>query len=125
MQRKGPFWWLSSLLRCCFRISISIDHVPGITNDVADSLSRSSDPLSLGFEASEEFSVAWNSFSASPKLSLSLLKLSSVAFSVPLVIAQLCLAAAAVKLFARLQFDFTAGRIEQRSALHPILFFLP
>ena len=63
---------LSSFLLCqqARRISVYIDHVPGITNDVADALSRGSDPLSLGFEASEEFSVAWNSFPASPELSL-------------------------------------------------------
>ena len=40
--------------------------MPGLTNDVADSLSRGSDPLSLGFEVSEQ----WDSFPASPELSL-------------------------------------------------------
>ena len=47
---------------CAHRISVYIDHVPGLTNDVADVLSRGSDPLSLGFEASQEFLVSWDSF---------------------------------------------------------------
>ena len=40
---------LRSFLVCqqAHRISVHIDHVPGITNDVADALSRGSDPLSF------------------------------------------------------------------------------
>ena len=50
---------LCSVLRSFFRlqerlcISVHIDHVPGISNEVADALSRGTDPVSLGFSPSE------------------------------------------------------------------------
>ena len=53
-----------------FRISVHIDHVPGVVNDVADALSRSKDPSSLGFTPQEEVLIDWPVFTDSPQLSL-------------------------------------------------------
>ena len=119
---------LRSFLVCqqAHRISVYIDHVPGITNDMADSLSRGSDPLSLGLEASQEFPVLWDSFPASPEISLfpsaaDFILLSLFCWRSLSLILSLAVPAAAVKRFARLQFGFTAGRIEQQSSPHPVL----
>ena len=67
---------LCSVLRTFFlfqqryRISVHIDHVPGIVNDVADALSRSADPAQLGFQPQEEVQIDWTIFSGKPRLSL-------------------------------------------------------
>ena len=56
---------LCSVLRTFFlfqqryRISVHIDHVPGIVNDIADALSRSADPAQLGFQPQEEVQIDW------------------------------------------------------------------
>ncbi|OLP80697.1 hypothetical protein AK812_SmicGene38854 [Symbiodinium microadriaticum] len=66
---------LCSVLRSFFllqqrcRISVHIDHVPGIVNDVADALSRSKDPVALGFKQQEEVHIDWLSFCDWPQLS--------------------------------------------------------
>ena len=39
------------------RISVHTDHVPGISNDVADALSRSSNPSDVGFSSQQAFPV--------------------------------------------------------------------
>ena len=54
--------------RC--RISVHIDHVPGIVNDTADALSRSTDPAKMGFKPDEEVQIDWLSFTDAPHLSL-------------------------------------------------------
>ena len=67
---------LCSVLRTFFvcqqryRISVHIDHVPGIVNDIADALSRSADPAQLGFQPQEEVQIDWTSFSDAPRISL-------------------------------------------------------
>ena len=67
---------LCSVLRSFFllqqrcRISIHIDHVPGIVNDTADALSRSTDPAKMGFKPDEEVQIDWLSFTDAPHLSL-------------------------------------------------------
>ena len=67
---------LCSVLRSFFllqerlHISVHIDHIPGISNDVADSLSRGADPVSLGFSPSEHVDVGWNVLSKTSLLSL-------------------------------------------------------
>ena len=67
---------LCSVLRSFFAlqeplcISVHIDHVPGISNDVADSLSRWADPVSLGFSPSECLDVDWSFLSSESRLSL-------------------------------------------------------
>ena len=50
------------------RVSVYIDHIPGIMNDIADALSREVGPSTLGFAASEELSVMWESFPSTPEL---------------------------------------------------------
>ncbi|CAE7210243.1 unnamed protein product [Symbiodinium sp. CCMP2592] len=69
---KGLCSVLRSFLLCqqARRISVYIDHVPGLSNDVADALSRSADPASLGFEMSQEHCISWDQFPSSPDLSL-------------------------------------------------------
>ncbi|OLP86243.1 hypothetical protein AK812_SmicGene32672 [Symbiodinium microadriaticum] len=67
---------LCSVLRTFFlcqqrcRISVHIDHVPGIVNDVADALSRSADPSHLGFQPQEEVKIDWAAFCEWPQLSM-------------------------------------------------------
>ena len=67
---------LCSVLRSFFllqqrcRISVHIDHVPGIVNDVADALSRSKDPEALGFRQQDEVHIDWLSFCDWPQLNL-------------------------------------------------------
>ena len=67
---------LCSVLRSFFlaqhrhRISVYLDHVPGLLNDVADALSRSKDPAALGFSAQESVEIDWGSFPDTPSLSL-------------------------------------------------------
>ena len=58
------------LLQQRFRISVHIDHVPGVANDVADALSRSTDPAHLGFRPQEEVLIDWTVFADRPLLSL-------------------------------------------------------
>ena len=58
------------VLQARLRISVHIDHVPGISNDVADSLSRGTDPVSLGFSPSENVTADWTVLSNAPNLSL-------------------------------------------------------
>ena len=62
--------WSVLLCQQANRVSVYIDHVPGIMNDTADALSREIDPATLGFEASEESSVDWISFPSTPELNL-------------------------------------------------------
>ena len=57
-----------NLLQEAVRISVHLDSVPGFLNDVADSLSRGVAPSSLGFKASEVFTVPWTSFPTSRAL---------------------------------------------------------
>ena len=45
-----------------FCISARIEHVPGFLNDIADSLSRSVDPSSLGFSDEERLCPPWREF---------------------------------------------------------------
>ena len=67
---------LCSVLRSFFllqqrcRVSVHIDHVPGLVNDVADALSRATDPAKLGFRQQEEVHIDWLSFCDWPKLRL-------------------------------------------------------
>ena len=67
---------LCSVLRSFFllqqrcRVSVHIDHVPGLVNDVADALSRSNDPEKLGFRQQEEVHIDWLSFCDWPQLNL-------------------------------------------------------
>ena len=58
------------LLQQRYRISVHIDHVPGIVNDIADALSRSADPVNLGFQPQDELQIDWTIFSDRPRLSL-------------------------------------------------------
>ena len=58
------------VLQARLRISVHIDHVPGISNDVADSLSRGTDPVSLGFSPSENVTADWTVLSNTSPLSL-------------------------------------------------------
>ena len=54
---------LCSVLRSFFllqqrcRVSVHINHVPGLVNDVADALSRATDPAKLGFRPPEEVEI--------------------------------------------------------------------
>ena len=57
-----------NLLQEAVRISVHLDCVPGFLSDVADSLSRGVAPSSLGFQASEVFTVPWTSFPTSRSL---------------------------------------------------------
>ena len=67
---------LCSVLRSFFllqqrcRVSVHIDHVPGLVNDVADALSRATDPAKLGFRQQEEVCIDWLSFCDWPQLRL-------------------------------------------------------
>ena len=67
---------LCSVLRSFFllqqrcRVSVHIDHVPGLVNDVADALSRATDPAKLGFRQQEEVEIDWLSFYDWPQLRL-------------------------------------------------------
>ena len=57
---------LRSFLICHerFRISVHVDHVPGMLNDVADALSRGfSNPSDLGFQDKPPFLVDWSRLS--------------------------------------------------------------
>ena len=62
---------LCSILRSFFvlqerlRMSVHIDHIPGISSHIADSLSRGTDPVSLGFHSSEGVTVDWTVLSLS------------------------------------------------------------
>ena len=67
---------LCSVLRSFFllqqrcRVSVHIDHVPGLVNEVADALSRATDPAKLGFRLQEEVHIDWLSFCDWPQLRL-------------------------------------------------------
>ena len=67
---------LCSVLRSFFLlqerlcISVHIDHIPGISNDIANSLSRGTDPASLGFSSHERVDVDWTVLSTSQTLFL-------------------------------------------------------
>ena len=56
------------LLQETVRISVHLDSVPGFLNDVADALSRSVPPASLGFQPCEVLFVSWTSFPDVPGL---------------------------------------------------------
>ena len=43
-------------------ISVHIEHVPGFLNDVADFLSRSQEPLDLGFSEADRVCPSWQEF---------------------------------------------------------------
>ena len=51
---SGFLYWQHAL-----SIQAHVMHVPGVVNDLADGLSRSSDPLLLGFAANQEVHVPW------------------------------------------------------------------
>eukprot|EP00439_Symbiodinium_sp_Y106_P006804 s4068_g1.t1 len=51
-------------------ISVHIDDIPGISNDIADSRSRGADPVSFFFSPSERVDVDWSIFSKTTSLSL-------------------------------------------------------
>ena len=57
-----------NILQEAVRISVHLDSVPDFLNDTADALSRGVSPSSLGFQASEIFTVPWTSFPASHSL---------------------------------------------------------
>ena len=65
---------LCSVLRAFFalqeslRISVHVDHVPGISNDVADGLSRGHDPASFGFSPSESVDIDWSLLAVVPSM---------------------------------------------------------
>ena len=52
------------------RISVHIDHVPGISNDVADALSRDANLSDLDFSPSQAFEVDWSLLSGPRQLQL-------------------------------------------------------
>ena len=63
---------LCSVLRVFFalqeslRISVHVDHVPGISNDIADGLSRGHEPASFGFSPSESVDIDWSLLAVVP-----------------------------------------------------------
>ena len=65
---------LCSVLRAFFalqenlRISVHVDHIPGISNDIADGLSRGQDPASLGFLQSQSVVIDWSLMADAPPL---------------------------------------------------------
>ena len=65
---------LCSVLRAFFslqeslRISVHVDHVPGISNDTADGLSRGHDPASFGFSPSESVDIDWSLLAVVPSM---------------------------------------------------------
>ena len=52
------------------RIFVHIDHVPGISNDVADALSRDANLSDLDFSPSQAFEVDWSLLSGPRQLQL-------------------------------------------------------